>query len=402
MRNVDIAVKKAILARGWIRANITNRQTRRVTITGTNFVSGATVSIGGTAATGVSVTNSMTITATTPAGTAGAASVVVTTVGGTATLSNGYTYIAPPNLVSSNPTTGPIAGGTSVTLTGTDFVAGATVTFDGFAATSVTVVSSTTITATTPADASGPADIIVTNPDGQNDSIVAGFTYIAPPNVVSISPTSGTVDGGTAVTITGTDFVVGATVTIGGIATTSVSVVNSTTITAKTPAHAAGTVDVVVTNPATQSNTLMGGFTFVGILAITAQPADFSYSATLTGDPVTRTASFAVGVNDSTGGGAGWNLQASTGPLTKEADTIPAANHTITSATATGATGTTPTNSVVYPLPLPTSAGKIYNAATNTGTGQATVTLNTQLVVPADTAAGTYAATLTVTIAAGP
>ncbi|MDQ6908953.1 MAG: hypothetical protein M3176_19205, partial [Chloroflexota bacterium] len=80
----------------------------------------------------------------------------------------------------------------------------------------------------------------------------------------------------------------------------------------------------------------------------------------------------------------------------------PAANHTIQSVAVSGTTGTAPTNGIAYPLAIPTSVGKIFNAATSTGTGQATMTFSTHLVAPADTAAGTYTATLTVTIAAGP
>ena len=57
-------------------------------------------------------------------------------------------------------------------------------------------------------------------------------------------------------TITGTGFLAGATVTLGGTAATNVTVVNSTTITATTPAHAAGAVNVVVRNTDGQSGTL--------------------------------------------------------------------------------------------------------------------------------------------------
>ena len=115
------------------------------------------------------------------------------------------------------------------------------------------------------------------------------------------------------------------------------------------------------------------------------------------------TSSFAVTVNDATQSGAGWNLQATVGVLTDAAsDTIPAANHTIQNVTVSGTTGTAPTNGVNYPMAIPTASGKIYNAAVNTGTGQATMTFNTQLSAPAETPAGTYTATLTVTVAAGP
>jgi hypothetical protein len=139
-----------------------------------------------------------------------------------------------------------------------------------------------------------------------------------------------------------------------------------------------------------------------GSLTITAPPANFSYSGTLTGDVLNLTSSFAVGVNDATGSKAGWNLQATVGTLTNAAnDTIPAANHTITGVTVSGVTGTAPSNGIATG-PIPTTAGKIFNAALNTGKGKSTMTFATQLAVPADAAAGSYTATLTVTIVSGP
>ena len=83
------------------------------------------------------------------------------------------------------------------------------------------------------------------------------------PTVSGISPTSGTTAGGTGVTITGTGFLAGANVTFGGTTATGVTVVSSTSITATTPAHAAGAVNVVVTNTDTKSGTLSGGYTYV-------------------------------------------------------------------------------------------------------------------------------------------
>jgi hypothetical protein len=78
----------------------------------------------------------------------------------------------------------------------------------------------------------------------------------AQPTLSSITPTSGSTAGGTSVTLTGTGFVAGASVSFGGSAATNVVVVSSTSITAKTPAHAAGTVGVTVTNPDGTSATL--------------------------------------------------------------------------------------------------------------------------------------------------
>ena len=83
----------------------------------------------------------------------------------------------------------------------------------------------------------------------------------ASPRVTAIAPATGTTFGGTAVTISGANFSAGATVTIGGVAATEVTVAGSTSITAVTPQHAAGAADVVV-RVGTQSATLPGAFTF--------------------------------------------------------------------------------------------------------------------------------------------
>ncbi len=110
-----------------------------------------------------------------------------------------------------------------------------------------------------------PSSVTVTNPDGQAATLANGITPIWARRRPSrgVTPTSGAAAGGTALTITGTNFVAGATVTIGGTAATAVSVVNSTTITATTPAHAAGAVSVTVTNPDAQAATFANAFTYV-------------------------------------------------------------------------------------------------------------------------------------------
>jgi hypothetical protein len=67
--------------------------------------------------------------------------------------------------------------------------------------------------------------------------------------VTSITPDVGSPSGGTPVTIVGTDFEPSATAAIDGNNLTSLTVVDSTTITGLTPAGTAGEVDVTVTNP---------------------------------------------------------------------------------------------------------------------------------------------------------
>ncbi|MGB8114166.1 MAG: IPT/TIG domain-containing protein, partial [Candidatus Sulfotelmatobacter sp.] len=247
-----------------------------VTITGTNFASGATVTFGGTAASNVVVVNGTTITATTPAGGAGAVTVTVTNSGGwSGSLASAFTYVTPPTVISVAPSGGALAGGTSVTITGTNFATGATVTFGSTAATSVSVVNSTTITATTPVGSAGAVTVTVTNSNGLSGSLANGFTYLAPPTVTGVSPNSGPTAGATSVTITGTNFAAGATVTFGSAAATGVTFVNSTTIAAITPAGSAGAVTVTVTLGG-QSGSLVSGYTYTNTVVEVSPPGDFA------------------------------------------------------------------------------------------------------------------------------
>src|SRR5580658_1755372 len=277
-----------------------------VTITGTNFATGATVTFGSAAATNVTVVSSTSITATTPAGSAGAVTVTVTVSGLSGSLSNGFTYAVAPTVSSVSPTSGSTAGGTAVTITGTNFATGATVTFGSAAATNVTVVSGTSITATTPAGSAGAVTVTVTNPGALSGSLASGFTYVVAPTVTSVSPNSGPAAGGTAVTITGTNFASGATVTFGSTAATNVTVVSSTSITATAPAGSAGAVTVKV-NVNGQSGSLSNGFTYV--VAPTVSSVSPTSGSTAGGTAVTITGTnFATGATVTFGSTAATNV----------------------------------------------------------------------------------------------
>jgi hypothetical protein len=248
-----------------------------IKITGTGFVAGATVKIlqGGTGPTAIPASNVVVvspteITAVTggPAK-AGTWNVIVTDAGGTITTSvhDDYTYAYPKPTVSSvSPSSGTVNGGTPIKITGTGFVAGATVKIlqggtgpTAIPASNVVVVSPTEITAVTggPAKA-GTWNVIVTDAGGTiTTSVHDDYTYAYPkPTVSSVSPSSGTVNGGTPIKITGTGFVAGATVKIlqGGtgptaIPASNVVVVSPTEITAVTGGPAkAGTWNVIVTD----------------------------------------------------------------------------------------------------------------------------------------------------------
>jgi hypothetical protein len=102
-----------------------------------------------------------------------------------------YAGCAAPTVSSVTPNTGPTAGGTLVTISGTNFFNPSTVTFGGQPATNVVVVNSTTITATTPSNGAGPVDVVVTDGGvclGISGTLPNGFTYIAGAAVPTFSP----------------------------------------------------------------------------------------------------------------------------------------------------------------------------------------------------------------------
>ena len=160
------------------------------------------------------------------------------------------TTIEPPTVTSVSPPSGSLAGGNSVTITGTNLLEAQTVTFGGVPANSFTVNSSTSITATVPASTTlGLTSIIVTTLVGSN-APNALYTYVSLPAFTSINPSSGPIAGGTKVTITGSGFTGSTAVTFAGTNATSFTVVNDTTITAITPvAFEGGLAQVNVTTP---------------------------------------------------------------------------------------------------------------------------------------------------------
>jgi len=76
-----------------------------------------------------------------------------------------------------SPSSGPSSGGTSVKITGTGFLTGATVTFGGIAGTNVAVPNSSTITVTTPSHTAGTVNVVVTNSIGQSGTLTNGYAF---------------------------------------------------------------------------------------------------------------------------------------------------------------------------------------------------------------------------------
>jgi IPT/TIG domain len=233
---------------------------QQVGIFGTNLTNPTAVTFGGTASTFISPVNDGQANCYTPARSAGVVDVALTTIGGTATLPASFTYRAQPGITGISPNRGPIAGGTSVVITGTDFNAATAVTFGGTAATSYVVNSNTQITAVAPAHAAGNFNVVVVTTSAGTGSYYY-YAYIPAPTITSCNPAIGNVLGGLKVNIAGAGFVDVSSVTFGGAAATNVVVTNENNLTCNTPARPVGPATIVVNTPY-GSGSLVNGFSY--------------------------------------------------------------------------------------------------------------------------------------------
>jgi hypothetical protein len=223
-----------------------------VVISGTGFTGAVEVTFGG-ASVPFTVVSDSEITTTSPPSGPGIVSIIVFTSTAESALSfhDVFTYVNAPTITELFPSTGPTAGGTTVSITGTGFTGATSVTFGGVAASDLTVVSDNQLTVTAPAGSAGPATVTVTSPLGTASTTASNqYTYADTPVVSGISPSSGPNGGGTSVTITGSSLTGVTAVSFGTAAATNVIVESDSAIVATAPAHADGTVDVTVTNPA--------------------------------------------------------------------------------------------------------------------------------------------------------
>ena len=147
------------------------------------------------------------------------------------------TQAAGPLTISSvTPSSGPAAGGTSITVSGTNFATSGglpAVHIGGNAALSVFVASPTTLTAVTPPGALGARTVTVTNPNAEAAALVDGFTYVC---TYTLSPSSATEQVGGA---SGRTVGVSAA---GGCGWTAVSNSSFITVTAGGSGNGSGTV----------------------------------------------------------------------------------------------------------------------------------------------------------------
>lgn len=243
----------------------------RITVNGKGFEQGASVFIVNTdyPCTDVQVTpDGQSLTCTPPANRPGDADVIVHDPDTQqATKIAGFRYLpAPPTITGITPDHGSTGGGQRVTISGTNFISGSTVGIGAVACSDPVVESATALTCTTGAHGLGQANVVLLSPDGRKATAANLYQYEIPtPTIDSITPASGSVNGGQAVTLHGTGFLGTSTVTIGGQACArfTVTQADGSAGTCTTPGHSYGSADVTVANNDLQA-TLPGGYAYGG------------------------------------------------------------------------------------------------------------------------------------------
>jgi hypothetical protein len=176
-----------------------------IVVRGTDLTHVSAVLFGGAKGTSLRSTSSTSLAVTAPAHAAGQVSVRVVTDHGTSSVRSYYTYVQAPTVTSISPTSGPAAGGTRVTVQGTDFTNVTIVLFGSVRASSFTVASPTTLTVVAPPGTAGPVGVRVHTWYGTSPLVDADvYTYVAPPAAPAQSPSSGGFpSSGTAVSPSG-------------------------------------------------------------------------------------------------------------------------------------------------------------------------------------------------------
>lgn len=212
-----------------------------VILTGTHLADATAVRFGTKSAT-ITANTDTSVSVLAPSG-AGVVDTTVSTPGGTSNPVPFY-YIPPPVIVDVSPSSGPVAGGATITVTGRGL---ATTTSVAFGATVVTptVLSDSELTVVSPAHAAGVVSLVVTARGGTATASVS-FIVVGAPTVTGFSPLTGLPAGGTLVDITGTGLSTTTGVTFGGVPAVF-AVLSSTRVAAIAPTHSLGAVSLAVT-----------------------------------------------------------------------------------------------------------------------------------------------------------
>jgi hypothetical protein len=198
----------------------------QITLEGTGFSDGLKVSIGSYECTDVNVISSKELTCKTGrADYVGDFSIYLTSRGEYASLSDSFKYVNELSFSSVIPTSASIDGGDSLYIYGAGFEKDSKITVLGTPCKYVSGYESFMHCKLGKSTRGGLGDIEIQNSDGASVTGSKAFTYLFPRiNVTGITPASGSTRGGTLLTVRGSGFRDGATVSIGNVSCGSVTV----------------------------------------------------------------------------------------------------------------------------------------------------------------------------------
>ncbi len=212
---------------------------------------------------------------TLPAGASGPADIsLINPDGEMIILKKAFTYVPPPKIDQVYPDISPLTLTSTIRIIGSGFIKVPYVQIGGVSALKVTYISSESLEVGIFNNSVGPQDILVVNPDGQRFILPGGLTIVAPPKIKSISPSTGSLEGGTKITIIGepsfdnfgqiynTDLSLVGKVFIGEMECSEVKVESQYVVTAITPANIPGQKDVIIYDITGQSDKLENAFTY--------------------------------------------------------------------------------------------------------------------------------------------
>ncbi len=186
-----------------------------------------------------------------PAG-VGSADVHVDLPTATANLPDAYRYLPVLEVEAVTPSTGDVAGGEPVTITGAGFTSSSTVRF-GPASARSTFISSTELAAIAPPGPLGFVDVQV-NDNGRVATLAEGFRYTEVPAISALVPSRGSIAGNTYIIIRGRGFNGDIEVLFGADPATDVTVIDGATLAVRSPRHAAGRAGVRVVVDGVETN----------------------------------------------------------------------------------------------------------------------------------------------------